>query len=172
MQSFMPICYFVYKIQVIKKGFAGPKRFQGFWEIGPRCSNATTSCKKSWDTLNIWGQFSTFGQLQRLSPLISVVCIADQIENLGKREGVQMSMNSFFCQPGCVFHEKVIFYWQCLNKFATSCSCLVSLTVLFIYKIFIYLFPSFIQSREWLTCYTFTIFWKHSASPSQSHGAS
>ena len=48
------------------------------------------------------------------SPLISVVCIGDQIENLCEQHrkggGVQMSMNSFFCQPGCVFHQKVIFY--------------------------------------------------------------
>ena len=35
-------------------------------------------------------------------PLISVVCIG---EGVGAGGVVQMSMNSFFCQPGCVFRE-------------------------------------------------------------------
>ena len=36
MQSFMPTRFFVFKIQAIKNGFAGPKRFRGFRETGPR----------------------------------------------------------------------------------------------------------------------------------------
>ena len=33
-----------------------------------------------------------------------------------------MSMDSFLCQPGCIFPEMVIFFRQCLSNFATSCS--------------------------------------------------
>ena len=36
MQSFMPTRFFVFKIQAIKNGFAGPKSFRGFRETGPR----------------------------------------------------------------------------------------------------------------------------------------
>ena len=35
MQSFMPTRFFVFKIQAIKNGFAGPKSFRGFRETGP-----------------------------------------------------------------------------------------------------------------------------------------
>ena len=35
MQSFMPTRFFVFKIQAIKNGFAGPKSFRGFREMGP-----------------------------------------------------------------------------------------------------------------------------------------
>ena len=38
MQSFMPIHFFVFKIQTIKNGLAGPKSFWGFRETGPRTS--------------------------------------------------------------------------------------------------------------------------------------
>ena len=37
MQSFMPTRFFVFKIQTIKNGFAGPKSFRGFRETGPWC---------------------------------------------------------------------------------------------------------------------------------------
>ena len=36
MQSFMPTRFFVFQIQAIKNGFAGPESFRGFRETGPR----------------------------------------------------------------------------------------------------------------------------------------
>ena len=35
MQSFMPIHYFVFKIQMIKNGFPGPKSVRDYRETGP-----------------------------------------------------------------------------------------------------------------------------------------
>ena len=35
-QSFGPICFSVFKIQITKNVFTGPKSFQGFREMGPR----------------------------------------------------------------------------------------------------------------------------------------
>ena len=67
MQSFMPTRFFVFKIQAIKNGFAGPKSFRGFretglWAPGPHFSKVPKRfrARKVTNKVNFHAKFNAY----------------------------------------------------------------------------------------------------------------
>ena len=53
MQSFMPIHFFIFNLQTIKNGLAGPKIFRDFRETGPRVENLAEPSPYSYFTVPV-----------------------------------------------------------------------------------------------------------------------